>query len=59
MVVGIVAAVVVGFVASSLTSGGTTTANEGAAPTAVVNQVSEVPLKVLSPAEQQGAATDQ
>ena len=50
VVVGIVAAVIVGFVASSLTSGGTTTASESTAPTAVVNQVTEVPLKVLSQA---------
>jgi hypothetical protein len=57
VVVGIVAAVIVGFVAASLTSGGTTTASEGSAPTAVVNQVTGVPLEVLNQVGESRQAT--
>ena len=57
VLVGIVAAVIVGFVASSLTSGSTTTAGEGAAPTAVVNEVTGVPLKVLAQVGESRQAT--
>src|SRR6202521_4112570 len=45
--VGIVVGVIVGFVASTLSSGGTT-ASEAAASTAVVSQVTGVPLQVLT-----------
>jgi hypothetical protein len=55
--VGIVAAVIIGFVASSLTSGGTTTANEGPAPATVVNQVTGVPLRVLTQVGESREAT--
>jgi hypothetical protein len=55
--VGIVAAVIVGFVASSLTSGGTATAGVGAASTAVVSQATQLPLKVLTQAAGNRQAT--
>ena len=47
VVVGIVAAVIAGFVASSLTSGGAS-ASEGIASQTVVKQATGVPLKVLT-----------